>query len=101
MGRRLLVAHEDVADPRLLEQRVVDRQHRAARIAENTSTPWSISAWMTTCAPLSCVWSWVAAGAVAAAVMASLRGSAGRRFNRALQGAAVGLVCHVLRGKRA
>ncbi len=31
----LLVAHEDVADVVLLEHRVVDRQHRAARIAEN------------------------------------------------------------------
>ena len=34
--RALLVAHQDVADPVLrLEQRVVDRQHRAAGIAEN------------------------------------------------------------------
>ena len=33
--RRLLVADEDVADAVLLEQRVVDRQHRAAGIAEH------------------------------------------------------------------
>ena len=31
----LLVPHEDVAELLLLEQRVVDRQHRAARVAEN------------------------------------------------------------------
>ena len=35
VGRGLLVADEDVLDPRLLEQRVIDRQHRAARIAEH------------------------------------------------------------------
>ena len=34
MHRALLVAHQDVADLLLLEQRVIDRQHRAARIAE-------------------------------------------------------------------
>ena len=33
--RRLLVAHQDVADGVLLEQRVVDRQYRAAGIAED------------------------------------------------------------------
>ena len=35
MHRRLLVAHQDVLDMVLVEQRVVDRQHRAARIAED------------------------------------------------------------------
>ncbi len=35
MGRGLLVADEDVADVVLLEDRVVDRQHRAAGIAEH------------------------------------------------------------------
>ena len=35
MHRRLLVPHENVADLVLLENRVVDRQDRAARIAEN------------------------------------------------------------------
>ncbi len=35
MGRRLFVADEDVLDPAMFEQRVVDRQHRAARIAEH------------------------------------------------------------------
>ena len=35
VGRGLLVAHEDVADVVLLEDRVVDRQHRAAGIAED------------------------------------------------------------------
>ena len=35
MHRRLLVAHQDVAQLVLLEERVVDRQHRAARIAED------------------------------------------------------------------
>ncbi len=34
MHRALLVAHQDVLDLVLLEQRVVDRQHGAARIAE-------------------------------------------------------------------
>ena len=34
VGRALLVAHQDVVQPRLVEQRVVDRQHRAAGIAE-------------------------------------------------------------------
>jgi hypothetical protein len=34
MHRPLLVAHQDVADRVLLEDRVVDRQHRAAGIAE-------------------------------------------------------------------
>ena len=34
MHRALLVAHQDVPDLVLREQRVVDRQHRAARIAE-------------------------------------------------------------------
>jgi len=33
--RALLVAHEDVPELVLLEQRVIDRQHRAAGIAEN------------------------------------------------------------------
>ncbi len=33
--RRLLVTHQDVPDRRLLKQRVVDRQHGAARIAEH------------------------------------------------------------------
>ena len=33
--RALLVAHQDVLDLLLLEQRVIDRQHRAARIAED------------------------------------------------------------------
>jgi len=31
----LFVAHQDVADGVLLEQRVVNRQHGAARIAKN------------------------------------------------------------------
>ena len=35
MDGRLLVAHQDVAQPVLLEQRIVDRQDRAARIAED------------------------------------------------------------------
>ena len=35
MKRTALLAHEDVADFLLLEQLVVDRQHGAARIAEN------------------------------------------------------------------
>ena len=34
VGRALLVAHQDVAQARLVEQGVVDRQHRAAGIAE-------------------------------------------------------------------
>ena len=35
MHRGLLVAHQDVADGVLLEQRVVDRQYRAAGVAED------------------------------------------------------------------
>ena len=35
VGRALLVAHEDVAELVLMEDGVVDRQHRAARIAED------------------------------------------------------------------
>ena len=35
VDRALLVAHQDVLDHLLLEDRVVDRQHRAARIAED------------------------------------------------------------------
>ena len=35
MHRALLVAHEDVLDLVLLEERVVDVEHRAARIAED------------------------------------------------------------------
>src|SRR5262249_47572291 len=35
MNRPLLVAHEDVADLFLVEERVVNRQDRSARIAEN------------------------------------------------------------------
>ena len=35
----LLVPHQDVLDLVLLEQRVVDRQHRAAGIAEQVLTP--------------------------------------------------------------
>ena len=35
VGRALLVAHEDVADLFLVEDRVIDRQHRAAGIAED------------------------------------------------------------------
>ena len=35
MHRGLLVAHQDVADRVLLEHRIIDRQHRAAGIAEN------------------------------------------------------------------
>ena len=35
VGRALLVAHEDVAKLVLMEDGVVDRQHRAARIAED------------------------------------------------------------------
>ena len=35
MHRALLVAHQDVAQPVLLEERVVDRQDGAAGIAEN------------------------------------------------------------------
>ena len=34
MHSGLFVAHEDVADFVLLEQRIIDRQHRAAGIAE-------------------------------------------------------------------
>jgi hypothetical protein len=33
--RRLLVTDQDVAQPRLRVQGIVERQHRAARIAEN------------------------------------------------------------------
>ena len=39
MRRGLLVAHQDVADVVLLEDRVVDRQHRAAGIAEHGVDP--------------------------------------------------------------
>ena len=39
MHRALLVAHEDVLHLVLVEERVVDRQHRAAGIAEECSTP--------------------------------------------------------------
>ena len=39
MHRGLLVADEDVADGVLLEQRVVDRQDRAAGIAEDLFDP--------------------------------------------------------------
>ncbi len=35
MGRGLLMADENVLDPPLLEQRVIDREHRAAGIAEH------------------------------------------------------------------
>ena len=35
MHRRLFVAHQDVANGVLLENRVIDRQHRAAGVAEN------------------------------------------------------------------
>ena len=35
MDRALLVADEDVLQPILLKQLVIDRQHRAAGIAEN------------------------------------------------------------------
>ena len=35
VDRALLVAHQDVLDHLLLEDRVIDRQHRAARIAED------------------------------------------------------------------
>ena len=35
MDRALFVPHEDVADVVLLEDLVIDRQHRAARIAEH------------------------------------------------------------------
>src|SRR5262249_56815766 len=35
MHRRLLVAHQDVAQPVLLEERVVDRKDRATGIAED------------------------------------------------------------------
>ncbi len=35
MHRRLLVAHQHVAQPRLLVERVVERQRRAARVAED------------------------------------------------------------------
>ena len=34
MGRALLVADQDVLQPLLVEQGVIDRQHRPARIAE-------------------------------------------------------------------
>ncbi len=54
MARALLVAHQDVADVVLLEDLVIDRQHRAARIAENVSTPLSIRAWTTISAPVIC-----------------------------------------------
>ena len=50
--RALLVPHQDVLQLVLLEQRVVDRQHRAARIAEYVATPWSASAWITISAPV-------------------------------------------------
>ena len=39
MDRALLVAHQDVSQGVLLEQGVVDRQNRAARIAENDLNP--------------------------------------------------------------
>ena len=35
MGRARLVPHQNVADPLLAEQRVIDRQHRATGIAED------------------------------------------------------------------
>ncbi len=39
VARALLVAHEDVLDIVLLEDLVVDRKNRAARIAEEVPTP--------------------------------------------------------------
>ena len=39
VGRGLFVADEDVLDRRVLEKRVVDRKHRAARIAEHRIDP--------------------------------------------------------------
>jgi hypothetical protein len=52
-GRALLVAHQDVLDVVLLENLVIDRQHRAAGIAEDMcSTPWSFSACSTISAPV-------------------------------------------------
>ena len=39
VGRALLVAHQDVAQARLVEEGVIDRQHRAARIAEEVGHP--------------------------------------------------------------
>ena len=55
MGRALLVAHENVANLLLVEDRVVDRQDRAAGIAEENSTPWSFSASTTISAPDMCL----------------------------------------------
>jgi hypothetical protein len=46
------VADEDVLDAILLEERVVDRQHRAAGIAEDNSTPCSMRASITISAPV-------------------------------------------------
>ena len=50
--RALLVAHQDVLDLVLLEQRVVDRQHRAARIAEQVLDALVGSASITISAPV-------------------------------------------------
>ena len=52
MHRAAFLAHQHVLDLLLLEQLVVDRQHGAAGIAEECSTPWSASARMTISAPV-------------------------------------------------
>ena len=53
MGRALLVAHQDVADVVLLEDRVVDRQHRAARDSRTPCRrPGRFRAWTTISAPV-------------------------------------------------
>jgi hypothetical protein len=39
MNRALLVAHQDVAKLVLVEQLVIDRQHRSARVAEDMLDP--------------------------------------------------------------
>jgi hypothetical protein len=52
MAGALFVAHQDVLDILLLEDLVIDRKHRAARIAENVLHPVVLQAWMTISAPV-------------------------------------------------
>jgi hypothetical protein len=49
----LLVAHQDVLDRVLLENLVIDRQHRSARISEDMLDALSFSACITISAPVS------------------------------------------------
>ena len=52
MRRGLFMADEDVADTPVLKQRVVNRQHRAAGIAENRIHALVNQAWIRIAAPL-------------------------------------------------